>query len=627
MIDTGSLREQIEDSLGRGDWAAAQALLAELWREEATVASASYLISCFDRFRSGVHFTPCRLAVLRSFTVEPAIPLLRAMSLLHGIELTAEVGDFNGYVREMLDPASRLYRFAPDVAILAVQTRDVAPELWSNYADLSEGEAKAVVRRVVGELQGCMTAFRSNSRAHLVLHGLELPPVPSYGILDTQRGRSQVAAIQEINRELQRLARERMGTYVLDYDALVARHGRGRWYDERKWLTMRMPLSAESLICLTEEWLRFLHPLAGKVSKALVVDLDNTLWGGVVGEDGLDGIQIGPEYPGAFYQSLQRAILDIHRRGVILAICSKNNPADAMDALEKHPGMLLRPHHFSAMRINWNDKAENLREIAAELDIGTDSLAFLDDNPMERARVRTGLPEVAVIDLPNDAAGYATALRGSPLFERLALSAEDQERARYYADQRQRRDLERGVASIEDFYRSLQQELEIASVTPQTLARVAQLTQKTNQFSLTTRRYTEQQISEMAARSDMRVYAARVRDRFGDNGLVGVVILRFVGDVCEIDSLLLSCRVIGRTVETAILARVIRESRLRGVRRVEGQFIPTRKNGPAADFYVAHGFMKVDETERGSLWSLAVDESTVRCPEWIRSTSVGEVAV
>jgi FkbH-like protein len=419
------------------------------------------------------------------------------------------------------------------------------------------------------------------------------------------------------------MAGEHKGIYVLDYDALVARHGRLRWHDERKWLTMRMPLAAENLMHLANEWLRFIHPLTGKVCKALVTDLDNTLWGGVLGEDGLGGIKLGSEYPGAAYQALQRAMLDLFQRGIILAVCSKNNVSDAMEALERHPGMLLRPQHFAAVHINWNDKVQNLYEIAAELNIGTDALAFIDDNPVERARVRVEAPEVTVIDLPNDPMGYAPALRDSPVFERLILSAEDRERGQYYAEQRLRLEFERSASSLEDFYRSLQQELEIAPATADTLTRVAQLTQKTNQFNLTTRRYSEQQLVDMVSSTDWRVYSVRVRDRFGDNGLVGVAITRDVHDVCDIDVLLLSCRVIGRTVETALLSFLVERARSMSMKRLQGWFLPTTKNEPAKEFYPEHKFRLLAERDGGTLWSVDLEEAEFKCPAWIRLTVAG----
>jgi FkbH-like protein len=350
------------------------------------------------------------------------------------------------------------------------------------------------------------------------------------------------------------------------------------------------------------------------------VDLDNTLWGGVIGEDGITGIQLGAEHPGAAYQALQRVMLDLSRRGVLLAICSKNNPEDAIEVLEKHPGMLLRPKHFACIRINWADKAQNLHEIAAELNIGIDSLALFDDNPVEREQVRAALPEVSVIDMPQDPLAYAATLRDFPGFERLALSAEDQQRTKMYAAQQQRTHAEQTFQSKEDFYRYLEQEAEVAPVGPATLARIAQLTQKTNQFNLTTRRYSEQKITELAADPNWRVLSIRVRDRFGDHGLVGVAITRDEGNACEIDTFLLSCRVIGRDVETALLAHLSQLAVDRGRLRLCGWFLPTAKNAPAREFYARHGFELQQNDAKGSLWAFDLQKTKIACPEWIKLT-------
>ena len=461
-------------------------------------------------------------------------------------------------------------------------------------------------------------SFRKHSQAALIVHSLEVPAVPSGGILDAQREDNAAEAIRCINRGLRALAGQHRGVYILDYDALVARHGRDKWGDARKWLTVRLPVASANLPRLAAEWLRFLHPLTGKVAKCVAVDLDNTLWGGVIGEDGMNGIRLGAEYPGAAFQELQRALLDLTQRGILLAVCSKNNPADAMEALSAHPGMLLQPRDFAAMRINWNDKAQNLREIAAELNIGLDAIAFLDDNPVERQQVREQAPEAIVIRLPEDPMDYAQTVRDCPWFERLTLSEEDRQRGHYYAAQRARADLEQKVNSREDFYRSLEQVAEIAPVNPQTLARVAQLTQKTNQFNLTTRRYSDQQISEMASNPACRVWTLRVRDRYADNGLVGVAIARTDAQVCEIDSFLMSCRVIGRTVETALLAHLAADARRQGASQLQGWFLPTKKNAPAQEFYSQHGFEIVDQQDAGALWRLDLTRNTIVSPEWVR---------
>ena len=612
------LRTEADRLISAGSAELAFACLCDLWRKEANSIAAAFLVSRFEQLRGKLPLLPYRLALLRSFTVEPAIPLLRAEAFARGIDLTVKLGDFNAYPQEILDHDSSLYSFAPDAVILAAKTADIAPDLWNQYPDLAPEVVAAATERVSASLRQWIRAFREHSSAALIVHSLELPARPSTGLLDAQQETSQTVAIQRINQALRQIASEHRGVYALDYDGLVARHGRLRWHDERKWLIARMPIAADHLIFLAREWLRFLIPLSGKTAKVLVTDLDNTMWGGVIGEDGVTGIKLGPEYPGAAYQNLQRAMLDLTRRGILLAICSKNNPEDAKEALENHPGMILKPKDFSAMRINWNDKAQNLREIAAELNVGIDALAFIDDNPVEREQIRSALPEVTILDLPEDPLAFAASVRDCAAFERLALSGEDQQRTTLYEAQRERSQAEQSFQSKEDFFRYLDQEAEVAPVTPSTLARVAQLTQKTNQFNLTTRRYTEQQIADMAARPESQVLSIKVRDRFGDHGLVGMAITCDEAESCEIETFLLSCRVIGRAVETALLSHLAQVAAARGRQRLVGRFIPTKKNAPARDFYARHGFRLLEEKPDGSIWTLNLQDHTIATPDWIR---------
>jgi FkbH-like protein len=614
-----SLRAEADRFIAEGRPEKAAGALAEIWRREAdSPAAAAFVASRCAGVAAALSFQPHRLAILRSFTVEPAIPFLKAAAFAARLNLSVQVGDFNAYVQDLVEADSRLYRFQPDTVILAVEACDAAPRLWRDWADLSPAEARSEASAVPDRFRNWIAAFRRSSPGNLIVHSLAVPGELARGVLDAQLETSQTEVFQEINRELRKTAREFRGVYILDYDALVARHGRSRWRDERKWLTVRMAFAGDRQADVVREWMRFLHPLAGKIAKAIAVDLDDTLWGGVIGEDGFHGIKIGREYPGAAYRDVQRALLDLRQRGILLAVCSKNNPADAMEVLERHPEMLLRPEHFAAMRIDWNDKAGNLRELAAELNIGLEAVAFLDDNPVERQQVRAAAPEVHVIDLPDDPMRFARAIREAPVFERLSLSAEDLQRGDMYRGQRERLKLESSATSREDFYRSLDQRAEIGRVSAATLARVAQLTQKTNQFNLTTRRYSEQQIAAIADSPEWRVYWIRVRDRFDDNGLVGVAIMGLEDAAWRIDTLLLSCRVIGRTVETAFLAHLVEEAAAAGARAIEGWYLPTNKNAPASDFYPNHGFRLAETKDCGTRWALDVQQDTVRCPEWIR---------
>lgn len=633
-VDASGLRGAAERAVESGDARAAGAALQALWRARPDASTASFVVSGYERVKAGLPMVACRLAVLRTYTVEPLIPVLRAEAFSYGVDVSVRVGEFGTHVQEIIDPGSALYRAGeePTAVILAVQTRDVAPDLWSGFAEMGQEDVEAAVAKASASFRSWIEAFRSRSKAHLIVHLLETPAWPSMGVLDAQQEVGQVEAVRRINGAIAGAARAQKNVYVLDVDRVAMRRGSDRLYDEKRWLMARLPYSTGEMAAAAREWVRFLLPITGRTCKALVCDLDNTLWGGVIGEDGMAGIRLDQEHPGGAHRGLQRAILDLFERGIILAVNSKNNEADAMEAITGHPGMLIKPDQFACFRINWQDKAQNLREIAKELNIGVDALAFIDDNPVERQRIRQELPEVTVIELPADPYGYAAAVRDCPVFERLSLSAEDRVRGRMYAEQRLRSELMEEATSLEDFYRSLDMRVEIAGVTPMTLGRIAQLTQKTNQFNLTTRRYSEAEIEAFAASAGSRVFSIRVADRFGDNGIVGVAVLKMGGEgaarACEVDALLLSCRVIGRTIETAFLAHLAEEARRAGCARLWGWFLPTKKNAPAKDFYAQHGFVKAEETEAGSRWEhdLGGGGARLEWPAWIARMGPGGAA-
>ncbi|MCI0390096.1 MAG: HAD-IIIC family phosphatase, partial [Acidobacteria bacterium] len=463
-------RNEIERQIAIGRFDYAHTLLASYWQANPGFATAPFVLSKFEKLRMAVAAPKVRVAILRSFTVEPLVPLLRAAAAASRIDLQVYVSGFNNYAQEILDSSSNLYMFQPEIVLLAVQTRDLVPELWNDYSRLNTTEVEAAVSRATELLRDLIGIFRDQSPASLVAHTLELPMFPSQGLLDLQSGNGQLAAIRNLNENICACAREYAGVYALDYDALIARHGRQYWRDEQKWLSVRLPISANCLIHQVNEWMRYIQPLSGRICKALVMDLDNTLWGGVLGEEGMEGIALGSEYPGSAYMDFQRSILDLYHRGVLLAICSKNNEREAIDVMRSHPHMLLRHEHFGAIRINWKEKARNLSEIAAELNIGVDALAFVDDNPVECEQVRLALPEVNVIQLPSDPARYSLTLRGNPVFERLTLSTEDHNRNSFYATRRQRQELKNNTCSLEEFYWSLRQRVVFAEASSKTLS-------------------------------------------------------------------------------------------------------------------------------------------------------------
>lgn len=623
MTDYQQIRARLDQELLAGARGDARESLRELWRLQPSASTAGVILGHRDLFPN---VRPLRVAILRAFTVEPLIPLLQAVALFHGLDISVYTGAFNAYAQEMLEPPRDLLDFDPEVVILAVRTPDLLPHVWTEFPSLEPSDPPVLVDNALRQIDTWVQSFRRRCPARLIVHALEQPITPAHGLLDQLDPAGQCEAILAFNRGLKAQAAAIAGVTVLDYDALIARHGREGWYDAARWSTVRLPIAARHLHHLAGEWLRHLYAMAGVTRKVLVTDLDNTLWGGLAGEEGLEAIHLGPTHDGLGYLELQRVLADLNRRGILLAVCSKNNEVDALRILEQHPAMLLRPADFAALRINWRDKALNLREIAAELNLGLDALVFLDDNPAERRRVRAELPEVEVIDLPENPLHFAQALRDSVWFERLAVTEEDRLRTRQYREQRERVELAQAAGSLEEFYRSLRQVVTIEPLRRETLARVAQLTQKTNQFNLTTRRYSEAQLSQLFEAPGWTVDTVRVEDRFGDNGLVGVIATRRQDHVCLIDTFLLSCRVIGRTVESAVLAWLASECAREGMRELRGQFVATRKNAPAATLFPDHGFQPLAPDGDGSWWTLDLASADLAAPAWIELRVAPEYA-
>ncbi len=361
----------------------------------------------------------------------------------------------------------------------------------------------------------------------------------------------------------------------------------------------------------------FARALKGRNKKCLVLDCDNTLWGGIIGEDGMAGIRLGETHPGSAYVELHGALLDLYHRGILLALNSKNNHADAVAVFREHPSSALRPNHFVAMRINWQDKAQNIREIAAELNIGLDSIVFLDDSPFECQYVREALPEVTVVQLPEDPTHYASIVRRLTYFDTLAISAEDRRRSDMYHAQVRRAELQRSNLSPEEYLQTLQMTLRIAPVSEFTIPRVAQLTQKTNQFNLTTRRYSEADVRRLAADPAWRLYCAELTDKFDSSGIIAAAFVEDRPGEARIDTFLMSCRVIGRGVEQALIARIAADTKSHGAKSMLAQFVPTPKNGLAATFLERMGFRCISETER-RWWAFDVETSVISTPDWLR---------
>ena len=561
---------------------------------------------------------PYRVALLSSFSIEFLHDALIAQGVANGLGITVYQGGFGTFRQEILDPASGLYAFRPDLAVLAVEGEDWLAEAYGRYSS-ADPNLQAHPARFKDELASLLGQFRAHSQAPLLVHDFAPPAYEPLGIADGASPQGQAGLLKGLNQAMAEVGAGLADTHVLRYAALVSRVGGEQWYDPRMKLYAGFPLTQAAARHLSREYLKYARALLGLSRKCLVLDLDNTLWGGVVGEDGIDGIKIGPQYPGNAFMAFQHSIQALRARGVILGLASKNNPQDVDEVFANHPHMVLRRGDFAAAEIHWEPKSESLRRIAETLNIGLEHIVFADDNPAECEHIRLLLPMVTVIQLPPRPENYVQALYEEGWFDTLSLSAEDAQRAALYAQRAQAETLRGSSADLEGFYRDLDMVLTFAPVHEKNLPRVAQLTVKTNQFNATTRRYTEAEVARRMADPAWVLAAVSVADRFGDNGLVGVMMARREGEALAIDTFLLSCRVIGRAVETAMLARLCAAAASMGATSLLGVIVPTPKNEPARDLFKRHGFTHEATDEAGAdTWRLDLETSPIPYPAWFK---------
>ena len=561
---------------------------------------------------------PFRIALLSSFSIEFIQDALFAQGVANGLRVEFYQTGFNAFRQEILDSASGLYQNPFDLAILAVEGEDWLPEAYSRYSLATVNHA-ILKENFKSEIAAMLGRFRANSRSPILIHDLAQPDHYLLGIADRSNGKGQGCLVGEVNDILHEVCGQFSNAYVLGYDALVSRIGRERWYDQRMKHYAKFPLSQDAVGALAREFMRYCRALLGLSRKCLVLDLDNTLWGGVVGEDGLEGIQLGPTYPGSAFVEFQQNILGLHSRGVILAVASKNNPQDVDEVFAQQSSMVLQRADFSAFEVHWNAKGESLKRIAKQLNIGLEHIVFVDDNPAECEHVRMLLPMVTVIQLPSKPEQYSKALFDDGWFDTLSVSAEDIRRSALYGQRAQAEALRETSTDLEGFYRDLEMTVTFSPVDGKNLSRAAQLTQKTNQFNVTTHRHTEGDIFGRMHDPAWTLAVVSVKDRFGDNGIIGLIMACLVDKELAIETFLLSCRVIGRTVETAMLAYLCEAASSRGASSLLGRITPTQKNAPARDLYQRHGFNKESVNEAGtSVWRLDCEYSKIEIPKWFK---------
>ena len=562
----------------------------------------------FPQPPAGLPTQPVRLAILGSSTTAHLAAPIRVAALRRNIHLTVHECEYGQYFHELAEISSDLHRFRPEIVLLALDARHVTAGL-DPAADAARSQA--ILDDIRRHLAACWRLAREAFGASVIQQTI-LPALPKLlGSNEHRLPGSPARMIARLNAALRDDA-DAASVHLLAVDEAAARDGLLEWHDPVLWHRAKQEISPVAAPCYGDLVGRLLAALQGRAAKCLVLDLDNTLWGGVIGDDGLEGIVIGQGSAlGEAHLAVQSYARALARRGVILAVCSKNDEAVAITPFERHPEMLLRPGDISCFVANWDDKAANLRRIAARLNIGLDSLVLLDDNPFERNLVRVALPEVAVPEIPDDdPAMMPPLLAAAGYFESVAITEEDRARTGQYAARHNRAALESSATDLPAYLRSLEMKLIWRRFDRLALDRIVQLINKTNQFNLTTRRTTEEQV--LAIISDPAAFGLQLRllDRFGDNGLIAVVIGRLdgPGGVCRIDTWLMSCRVLGRGVEEATLAVVAQQARALGATALLGEYRPTAKNAMVADHYRRLGFIRVSESaDGGHLARLALD--------------------
>jgi FkbH-like protein len=526
------------------------------------------------------------VAVTGHGTLSALVPALTAQLARHGILLRPHLTDHDSYVFELSDPDSELHAANPDLALCVLDPAVVFDEVPTPW---QVDDAEKVLAEKTALIEGIAARFAATARGVLVLNTIPLLRRHTGQLVDL-KSRARLGVLwREFNARLLALVETNPSVAVVDLDPLVAEGIEVT--DARLDSYAKVHLSQDLLAAYAREVGHLARNLAGRTKKCLAVDLDNTVWGGVLGDDGPEGIEIGGGYRGEAFRSFQRVLAQLASQGVLLAAVSKNDPEPVRAVLREHPDMVLREDDFVRVAASWSPKSESIAALAEDLNIGADSFVFADDSPYERGQVRHALPDVAVVDLDDEPALHPHRLLLDGWFDVRELTGEDLKRPAKYRDELVRKDFMHGFDSIADYLAELGVRVRLARVEPADVPRVSQLTLRTNQFNLTTKRLQPAEVRSLLADPAAQVLAIRSGDRFGDNGLVGAVFTRREHDVVHVENFLLSCRVFARGIEQACLSSVLAQAKAAGASAVVGRYRPTAKNGKVRDFFPRNGFV------------------------------------
>ncbi len=540
---------------------------------------------------------PIRIAVLGGSTTHEIVDLLELWLLDSGFLPVFYQSEYGRFEVEALYDSAKLIEFRPDVVYLHTSYLNLQafPSWRATEVELAE-----CVQREVHRFHMIWSALAEKLSCQIIQNNSELPPHQLLGNLDATQTGGRTRFVMQLNLEFARAATATPGLAIQDACSLSARIGLNRWFDWHRYFSYKVLTTVEGSMALATSLSAMIRGIYGKARKVLVLDLDNTLWGGVIGDDGVDGIAIGRETPVAeAYAAFQQYCLSLWDRGVLLAVCSKNDEEMAKNGF-RHPDSVLRLEHIASFQANWEDKPANIIRIAQELNLGTDSFVYVDDNPAERAIVAAQVDGIAVPNVGDDVTQYARTIEAGRYFEPMTLSEEDLARGTLYQKSAQRAAFEMRFAAYGEYLDSLEMVAEIEPFSRLYLERITQLINKTNQFNLTTRRYTLSEMEALLEDQNAIGLYGRLRDRFGDHGLISVVLGRRDGSALEIELWLMSCRVLKREMELAMLDALVERAQAAGLTQLRGRYVPTKKNGMVADHYPGLGF----QTESEGVYSL-----------------------
>ncbi len=554
-----------------------------------------------------------KVAILSSFTINGLSETLQVKCANRNINCIPYIGGYNQYNQEILDVNSNLYKFSPNLTFLILDLRSIMGELFYFPYSISVNERKNFIHEKLNEIINIVDVFTKNSKSKLIVTNLSYSSYSPFGISEQKTDFNFQDMVMLFNNNLKEKLKQNNSVYILDFLNFVFKYGEKNLFNYQNFLFGDIKISLDHIPFFANEFLSYIIPFLGLTKKCIVLDLDNTLWGGIVGEDGFEGIQLGLQPPGNAYIEFQKHLKSLTKKGILLAINSKNNENDALKIIKEHPHMVLRENDFSAMRINWTDKATNMKEIAEELNLGLDSFVFFDDDPVNREYVRKAFPAIMTPEIPNDPSEYSVVLQSIIDFNTLEITDEDFKRGDMYLQQKERKNLEKQHTSLTDFLKSLNLHIIIKKSNDFTIPRISQLTLKTNQFNLTTKRYQEEDIHKFLDKGNMLIGCVQVKDKFGDNGITGVFMIdKQNPNEWIIDNFLLSCRIMGREVEKAILYYIIEEAKKNNVSKIRAKYLQTDRNAPIKDFLSSCGFIK-----ENSFWIYNVSQS-FKYPEYLK---------